>query len=102
MNRCPSDRRKPYASGLLQLLLGEAAELRQPRLEERPETLYLVRVDTLIQGVFLVVDDVPVIVLHILVGWQSIGLDLSQRLGKVVSLLYHQPEIVLVVASLLS
>jgi hypothetical protein len=59
-------------------------------------------VDTLLRDVALVVDDVPVIVLHILVGWQSVGPDLSQRLGEVVGLLNYRREIVIVVASFLS
>ena len=36
------------ASGLLQALLGQAAELRQPRLQQRPEALDLIRVDTVV------------------------------------------------------
>ena len=36
------------ASGLLQALLGQAAELRQPRLQHRPEALDLIRVDTVV------------------------------------------------------
>ena len=53
------------------------------------------------EDVLLVVDDVPVVVLHPSVGRQSVGPDLSQSLGEVVSLLNHWPNIILVVASFL-
>jgi hypothetical protein len=54
---------------MLQPLLGEAAEPRQPQLEKRLEALYLVRVDAVVQNVSLVVGDGSVIVLHPSVSW---------------------------------
>ena len=61
----------------------------------------MVLVETLVRDIALVVDDVPEIILHTLVGWQSISPDLSQPLGEVVALLNHWLKIVLVVASFL-
>jgi hypothetical protein len=59
-------------------------------------------VDTLVRDVFVVVDDVPVIMLHTSVGWQAVGPDLSQRLGEVVCFLDNWPKVIFIVASFLS
>ena len=54
VDRCPSkvqwSEGSVGASGLLQPLLGEAAEPRQPQLEKRLEALYLVRVDAVVEA----------------------------------------------------
>ena len=82
-------------SGLFQALLGQAAELPQPRLDEREQALSLVNVDTVRRYVSLLVDDRSVVTLHLSVGLEAVGPDLSQPLGEVFSFLYHRFEIAL-------
>jgi hypothetical protein len=89
-------------SGLLQALLGQAAELPQPRLDDRKQALSLVDVDSVGRYIPLFVDDCSVVTLHLSVRLESIGPDLSQRLGEVFSLLNHWLKIVLIVDSTVS
>ena len=89
-------------SGLFQALLGQAAELPQPRLGDRKQTLSLVDVDAVRRYVPLFVDDCSVVTLHLSVRLESISPDLSQPLGEVFSLLNHWLKIVLIVDSTVS
>jgi len=84
-------------SGLFQALLGQAAELPQPRLDERKLALCLVNVDAVERYVLLFVDDCSVVTLHFSVRLESVGPDLSQQLGEVFSLLNHWFKIATVV-----
>ncbi len=84
-------------SGLFQALLGQAAELPQPWLDERKQTLSLVNVDAAGQNISLLVHDRSVVTLHLSVRLESVGPDLSQRLGEVFSLLDYWVKIVAVV-----
>ena len=60
-------------SGLFQALLGQAAELPQPRMNHRPETLDVVNVDAVRRNVPLLVDNRPVVVLHPAIRLETIG-----------------------------
>ncbi len=68
-------------SGLFQALFEQAAELPQPRLENRKQALSLVDVDSVGRYVSLLVDDCSVGPIHLSVRLESISPDLSQRLG---------------------
>ena len=70
-------------SGLLQALLGQAAELPEPRLNERKQTLSLVNMDAVGRYIPLFVYDCSVVTLHLSVRLETVGPDLSQRLGEV-------------------
>ena len=52
VDRCSGEIQRPEQtkgpSGLFQALLGQAAKFRQPRVQQRPETLGLVRMDSLV------------------------------------------------------
>jgi hypothetical protein len=74
-------------SGLFQALLGQAAKLPQPRLDERKQALSLINVDTVRRYVSLLVDNRSMVTLHLSVGFEAVGPDLSQRLGEVFSFL---------------
>jgi hypothetical protein len=78
-------------------LLGQAAELPQPRLYERKQALSLVNMDSLWRYVRLFVHDRSVVTLHFSVSLESVGPELSQRLGKVFSLLNYWFKISLAV-----
>jgi hypothetical protein len=83
-------------SGLFQALLGQAAELPQPRLDDRKQALSLVDVDSVGRYVSLFVDDCSVGPIHLSVRLESISPDLSQPLGEVFSLLNHWLKIALI------
>ena len=74
-------------SGLLQALLGQAVELPQPRLDERKQALSLVNMDAFWRYIPLFVYDRSVVTFHLTVRLESVGPDLSQRLGEVFSFL---------------
>ena len=80
-------------SGLLQALLGQAAELPEPRLNERKQALSLIDVDAVRRYIPLFVYDRSVVTLHLSVRLKAVGPDLSQRLGEVFSLLDHRVKI---------
>ena len=89
-------------SGLFQALLGQAAELPQPRLNKRKQTFCLIDVDSVRRYVPLFVDDCSVIPIHLAVRLESICPDLSQPLGEVFSFLNHWLKIAFVVDPALS
>jgi len=89
-------------SGLFQALLGQAAKLPQPRLNERKQALSLVNVDAVRRYVSVFVYDCSVVKIHLSVGLESVGPDLSQRLGEVFSLLNHRCKITAVVDTMLA
>jgi hypothetical protein len=76
-------------SGLFQALLEQAAELPQPPLHERKQTLSLVDVDAVGRYVSLLVHDYSMVAVHLPVRLEAVCPDLSQRLGEVFSLLNH-------------
>jgi len=76
-------------SGLLQALFGQAAELTQPRLDERKQALSLVNVDAVGRYVPFLMHDCSVVKIHLSVGLETVGPDLSQWLGEVFSLLNY-------------
>jgi hypothetical protein len=84
-------------SGLLQALLGQAAELPQPRLDKRKEALSLVNMDALWRNVPLFVYDCSMVKIHPSVRLESVCPDLSQLLGEVFSLPNHWLKIAFVV-----
>jgi len=84
-------------SGLFQALLGQAAELPQPRLNERKQALSLVNMDAVGRYVPLLVYDYSVIEVHFSVRLEAVGPDLSQQLGEVFSLLNHRFKIAFIV-----
>jgi hypothetical protein len=88
-------------SGLFQALLGQAAKLPQPRLDERKQALSLVNMDAVGRNIPLFVHDRPVVKVHLSVGLESVGPDLSQRLGEVFSLLNNWFKIATIVDSTL-
>jgi len=89
-------------SGLFQALLGQAAELPQPRLNKRKQTFCLINVDSVRRYVPLFVDDRSVIPIHLAIRLESICPDLSQPLGEVFSFLNHWLKIAFVVDPTLS
>ncbi len=89
-------------SGLFQALLRQAAELPQPRLNERKQTFCLIDVDSVRRYVPLFVDDRSVIPTDLAVRLEYTCPDLSQRLGEVFSLLNHWLKIAFVVDPALS
>jgi hypothetical protein len=89
-------------SGLFQALLGQAAELPEPRLNERKQALSSVDVDALWRYVPLFVHDRPVVTLHLSIRLEAVGPDLSQRLGEDFSILNHWFEIASVIDSTLT
>jgi len=84
-------------SGLFQALLGQATKLPQPRLDERKQALSLINMDALGRNIPLFVHDCSVVEVHLSVRLESVGPDLSQRLGEVFSLQYHRFKIAAVV-----
>ena len=89
-------------SGLFQALLGQVAELPQPRLNKRKQTFCLIDVDSVRRYVHFFVDERSVIPIYFPVRLESICPDLSQRLGEVLSFLNHWLKIALVVDPTLS
>ncbi len=82
-------------SGLFQALLGQTAELPQPRMNHRPEALDVVNVDAVWRNIPLVVHHNSMIIVESPIRLQPIGPDLSQRLGEVFSFLDHAEKITL-------
>ena len=76
-------------SGLFQALFGQAAELPEPRLNERKQTLSLIDVDAVGRHIPIFVDNCSVVTIHLTVRLEAVYLDLSQQLGEVFSHLNH-------------
>ena len=70
-------------------MLGQAAELPEPRFDKRKEPFNLVDMDSIGRDVRLVVDNNSVSILHLSIRLEAISPDLSQRLGEVFSFLYY-------------